>query len=163
MTLATHIAIAAAVAGPLAGIHPAIAFFAAVATHYAADAIPHWDYRLFSMSDRTDTRNKKWVFTRTTLKKDILRTTLDGMLGITLILVFAPPISFSGLLTSGLIVVGAILPDFLQGIYYTKKADFLKPVKNFHDYVHSKINLSPYPLLGIPFQIIILFISILFL
>lgn len=162
MTLATHIAIATAVAGPFARIHPAAAFFAAVASHYLADAIPHWDYSLRSMPDGGNSHNKKWVFTRAALKKDIFHTGLDGLFGILLVSIFTRPSSWPELLAAGCIIIGAILPDVLQGVYYTKKADFLKPLQKLHDYTHSEIKLSPYPLIGIPFQLLILFISILF-
>ena len=114
------------------------------------------------MPDGDNSQNKKWVFTRATLKKDVFHTALDGLLGVILVFIFTRPASWPELLTTGLILIGAILPDLLQGIYYTKKVDFLKPVQKLHDYMHSGIRLSSYPLIGIPFQLIILFISILF-
>ena len=57
-------------------------------------------------------------------------------------------------------VIGGILPDFLQGVYFTKKAEFLKPLQKLHDFMHTKIKLGPYPLIGIPFQVAILILSL---
>ncbi|KKW21186.1 MAG: hypothetical protein UY61_C0012G0009 [Candidatus Adlerbacteria bacterium GW2011_GWC1_50_9] len=51
MTLATHIVIAGAITRPIAGAHPALLFLVSLASHYLADAIPHWDYDIRSVPD----------------------------------------------------------------------------------------------------------------
>src|SRR3989344_2535542 len=47
MTLATHIAIAGALGAPFVGAVPPVALFAfALGSHYLADTVPHYDYKL---------------------------------------------------------------------------------------------------------------------
>lgn len=152
MTLATHIAIAGVAARSLVAVHPGLAVAAAIASHYLLDAIPHWDYSLRSLAPE----NRHWKFSRASLRADLGRVILDGMIGISLLILLLWPRVLTDFLIIGLLTMGAILPDLLQGIYYTKKADFLKPLQCFHDWFHSKIQLGPYPAIGVPLQLILL-------
>jgi hypothetical protein len=52
--LSTHAIVGAAVAS-LMPDHPALAFASGVASHFAIDAIPHWDYPLRAISVKPNT------------------------------------------------------------------------------------------------------------
>jgi len=158
MTLTTHIIIAAAVAKNLAPIHPALAFGAALASHYLADMIPHWSPKLNSV--KTDDPHKaKWNFKSREFWKDFFHVAADGFLGTFLLLFALWPLTPDKTLFAFLIILGSVLPDFLQGLYFTRKFEFLKPAQKFHNFFHTKIKLDRYLLIGIPLQLIILAIA----
>ena len=163
MTLTTHIAIAAAITKPFIKQHPILAFFVAIASHYLSDAIPHWDYRLGSLAGGENPDKREWQFKTHTFWEDFSRFAFDGFLGAGIAFLIIRPASLHEFFLWSLVVIGSCLPDFLQGVYYTRKAEFLKPLSHFHNRIHSKIKLGPYPLIGVPFQLIILFISLYFL
>ena len=161
MTLTTHAAIAAAVAKPFLTFNPVIAFFVGVASHYLSDAIPHWDYSLHSVDHEHKGKDHiVWHFGARSFVIDIARIASDALLGALLVYVIARPQSLHEALPLAAAIIGGILPDFLQGVYFTKKADFLKPLQKFHDTMHTKIKLGPYPAIGIPFQLAILLFSL---
>lgn len=157
MTLTTHIAIAAAVTHPFMGAHPAVIFSIAVASHYLADAVPHWDYRLASMGSSTIPREKRWSGTVSTVRMDIVRAGSDALIGAILVFLVArpsDPVAIAWLVAS---IIGGPLPDAMQGVYYIfKHPRWLAPLQRFHDHMHSKVRLGYYPLIGIPFQLAIL-------
>ncbi|QQG44951.1 MAG: hypothetical protein HYW89_03000 [Candidatus Sungiibacteriota bacterium] len=159
MTLTTHTIIAAAVTKPLASIHPAFSFLAALASHYLSDAIPHWDYKLKSAADDEDNEKRHWEFSRRTILGDLGRVTLDGFLGAALVFLLLSPATPNEWIRAILIIIGGALPDFLEGLFYTRKLNFLSPVHHFHSFTHTKIKLGPYPLIGVPFQLLILFLA----
>jgi len=158
MTLTTHIIIAAAITKPLAAYHPILTFAAAVISHYLSDAIPHWDYSISSFQQKNGEKNPhliRWPFGTKPFWQDLFYFALDGMLGVAILYALLRLQTREDLLFFAAIVIGSTLPDFLQGLYFTRYFDFLKPLQNFHDTIHTKIKLGPYPLIGIPFQILI--------
>ena len=163
MTLTTHIAIAAAIAKPFIKTHPILGFFIAIASHYLSDAIPHWDYRLGSLAGGENPDKREWQFKTNRFSKDFFHFAFDGFLGAGIAFLIIRPASLHEFFLWSLIIVGSCLPDFLQGVYYTRKAEFLKPISRLHSRMHTKIRLGPYPLLGVPFQLLILGISLWFL
>lgn len=154
MTLTTHIVIAAAAAKPLVSINPLLAFIAAVASHYLSDAIPHWDYSL-SAAPSKEEETKLWARNPSLLFHDLWRVGLDLMVGTAIGALAFTPRSLEDAIPLTIAITGGILPDILQGVYFTGKASFLKPLHTFHDRIHSKIGLGPYPLLGLPLQLLI--------
>lgn len=163
MTLATHIVIAAAAAKPFAALHPAISFAVAFASHFFADAIPHWDYRLESMADADDPKKQHLEFNKKTCARDLLRLSADGFLGAGIAFLALQTRTPAEFFFFGAIVIGGALPDFLEGIYATRRAPFLAPLHAFHHWIHTKIKLGPYPYIGIPFQIFIVLIALFFI
>ena len=163
MTLTTHALIAAAAASPLAASHPAFIFLAALASHYIADAIPHWDYKLHSLVENEDIAKKNIIFTRATFWLDLLRSALDALLGLAIVTLLVWPSGFEELLFIVLVVVGGILPDFLQGLHYGLGLNFLKPHQRFHDWVHARIRLNLYPRLGVPLQLVLMIAALIIL
>lgn len=165
MTLATHITIAAAVTKPLASFNPVFTFVAAVASHYLSDAIPHWDYPLLSVADNEDPEKKRWSFTKRSFLTDLSRVAFDGLLGATIVTLLIWPNTTKEVLYVLSVIIGGALPDFLEALYHTRRPElqFIKPLSRFHQKIHTKIKLGPYPLIGIPLQLIILALSILFI
>lgn len=155
MTLATHIIIAAAATKPIASAHPLLIFAVAIITHYLSDAIPHWDYSLSSIDSEIRHEKRKWKLDDSTFLRDIRNIAFDGLMGTLLVALITSPSSTNEFLWLFLAASGAVLPDFLQGVYYTRRADFLRIIHHFHGFMHSKISLGPYPLIGIPFQAVI--------
>lgn len=156
MTLTTHIIIAAAVAKPLLNVHPAFAFLAALASHYLSDAIPHWDYKPFpEKSDEWEAGVGQIKLNDPAYLRGFLRITVDFFIGSLLLFLILRPDGSQEFLSMAAAILGGVLPDFLQGLYGTRYFEFLRPIQRFHDKIHSKIKLGPYPLIGAPFQIII--------
>lgn len=164
MTLTTHALIAAALAKPLMHVHPAFAFIIAFASHFPADAIPHWDYQLRSVVSNDASLEKRWNPSRKTFQDDLLRTAIDGFFGALAVFALTRPSTYQEILWAASVVVGSMLPDFLQGVYFfLKRPAALAPLQKFHQWIHSKILLGPYPLIGIPFQLVIAGIAVWFL
>lgn len=164
MTLTTHIVIATAITKSFAQSHPILGFFAALASHYLADAIPHWDYPVHAIQSGDDKQKLYWdadkarAFRRR-VAHDIHNFAIDGMLGTGIIFFLVRPVSPDQWLWVAGTMIGGVLPDALQGAYLSG-ATFLRPLQYFHDRCHTKIKLGPYPLIGIPLQLIILFAAV---
>ena len=151
MTLTTHSIIAAAVTKPLMRVHPIFIFLVAVASHYASDAIPHWDYPLASIENPEDKEHRRWGRNRATLIKDIGHFAFDGLLGAFIVIAAIRPVTAQQWAWALAAIIGGVLPDFLQGIYMLERK-FLRLHQKFHDIFHTNIRLGPYPILGISFQ-----------
>ena len=162
MTLTTHMVIAAAVTKKIAAHHPVVGFFAAVASHYLADAIPHWDYPIRATIHDGNKEKRRWGDDRALLRRDIGYCALDALLGAAIVLLLIRPSSAAQWLGAIGAIVGGALPDFLQGLYLSGCA-LLKPLQKFHDSMHTKIKLGRYPALGIPFQLGILLTAAFFI
>jgi len=165
MTLATHIVIAGAITKPITSAHPALLFLVSLASHYLMDLIPHWDYKIHSIPDKhkESPDEIQWNFFDKVFWKDVTRFGIDALIGFGVLLFFLWPESWPAFFKVFLISAGSILPDFLQGVYFTRKAEFLKPIQRLHDYFHTRLRLGPYPLIGIPFQALFFILSVYFL
>ena len=162
MTLTTHAIIATAITKPLLRSHPVFIFLVALASHYISDSVPHWDYALQSVTEDTD-YTKRWKTRQSTLVRDLLVTASDAIFGAAASILLIQPKNKEELIWTTLVIVGSMLPDFLQGVYFISGCPaFLRPVQRFHDWAHTSIRLGRYPLLGIPFQILIAGIFVLF-
>jgi len=155
MTLATHIVIAAAATKPFAAAHPVLGFLAALATHYLADAIPHWDYPIGSAPRDPATGEVKKIFERQAFLEDLRNAAIDFAAGSAVFILVRPPADAADALAIAGVIAGAVLPDALQGLYLAKKWKWLAAIQRFHDWSHTKIRLGPFPLIGIPFQLLI--------
>lgn len=162
MTLTTHSIIAAAVTKPLAAMNPALAFVVALVTHYLSDAIPHWDYPLKSIENPEDKETRTWGSSRNAIIRDVSSMAFDGILGAVIVIVVTRPTGAHEWTWVIAAIIGGCLPDFLQGLYMFK-LKFLRPHQWLHDMFHTHIRLGPYPLVGIPFQLIIAAIALYFL
>jgi hypothetical protein len=90
--------------------HPGLAFASGMASHFAIDAIPHWDYPLRAISIKPKTAaapRLNW-----SLFQDLGLVTLDASVGLAIGLwLYATPVAETSVLLGTL---GAMLPDPLQ-------------------------------------------------
>jgi hypothetical protein len=137
MILSTHAIVGGAIAS-LFPSHPVAVVAAGFASHFAIDAIPHWDYPLRSISVGSGARN--------TLRLDRARMrdlTLIGFdvfagLGLAVYL-FAMPGTVAAILLGGF---AAMLPDPLQFVHSLYPRGALNWLQEFHLWIHSKRKLN---------------------
>jgi hypothetical protein len=135
--LATHAVVGAAIAS-LIPDHPLGAFLAGVASHFAIDAIPHWDYPLRSMFRGAD-KGAPLALDRG-LVIDFSLIALDGLVGLVLaVWLFATPAT---MLTITMGIVGGILPDPLQFLHRLYPREPLRSLQRFHMWIHSRTKLA---------------------
>jgi hypothetical protein len=138
MILSTHAIVGGAVAS-LFPSHPILVIALGFASHFAIDAIPHWDYPLQSISVRPGSNNGELRFNRLLLA-DLLLIGLDAFAGLTLaVYLFASPGSV------WVIALGAIagmLPDPLQFAYSLYPHQPFETLQRFHVWIHSKRRLA---------------------
>ena len=138
MILSTH----AIVGGALASLfpsHPGLVAVAGFASHYAIDAIPHWDYPLQSISVGRGADNRRLRMSRG-LFLDLMLIGCDACVGLGVaIWIFATSD------TLGVIILGAcmaMLPDSLQFVQSLYPHEPLKSLQRFHHWTHAKRGLS---------------------
>jgi len=132
MILTTH-AITGAAIGSLMPGHPGAAFVLGFASHFALDAIPHWDYPIGSASIHP----KKGGVLRLdrALRRDLRNIGLDFALGIGVSLFFFHQPAALLAIFAGLI--GGVLPDFLQFVYTRFPKSPIRHLQKFHEHIHS--------------------------
>ena len=138
MILSTHAVVGGAIDSLLPS-HPALAAAAAFASHFAIDAIPHWDYPLRSISTGQGADNRRLNLDRD-LFVDLSLISFDALAGLALALwLFATPA------TLGVVALGAcaaILPDPLQFAQSLYPREPLNSLQRFHHWIHSRRKLS---------------------
>lgn len=155
MILVTHAIVGGAI-GRLIPNHPVLAFFLGFLSHFAADAIPHWHYPLFSLKrDPSDPMHNDMLFNKWFIV-DIFNIGIDCLAGIALSLIFFHPlISFDALLISIIAgVIGGLAPDALEFVYWKMPNRPLTILTEFHVWIHSKTDIDTKYLLGISTQIL---------
>ena len=109
MILSTHAIVGGAIAS-LMPSHPVLAFVIGIASHFAIDAIPHWDYPLHAISVKPGASSAmvlNWF-----LLRDLGLITLDACAGLGMALwLYGSPTAATAVLLGA---VGAMLPDPLQ-------------------------------------------------
>lgn len=151
MTLATH-AIIGAAAASVAPANIALAFIYAFASHFLIDAIPHWDYRLRSKTKNEDDPLQEDMAIGRAFFVDCLKIGGDALFGAAFVLFFFRPFSqpFQSVIFAG--ILGGILPDGLQFLYYKFRREPLYSLQRFHIRIHAKKRLRNRPVLGIALQ-----------
>ncbi|MES2006504.1 MAG: hypothetical protein V4436_00180 [Patescibacteria group bacterium] len=161
MTLTTH-AIVGAAAASLFPNQPLLAFAAGFASHFAIDALPHWDYRILSKVQKEDRLTDEFATTGPLFLLDLLRIGSDALLGLVLAVwifsfwLFDLPVWF--------VALGAcagILPDPLQFVYYKFHITLLRPLQRFHIWIQKGRSIYPHMAAGIFYQLIMV-VAILF-
>jgi len=161
MILASHAIIGAAL-GRISP-SPILSLFLGLLSHYTADAIPHWEYNVPSLSGaNTLPHNKEKKKSRFTL--DTSLAILDLILGILLAFaLFKNDIGESGrFLSIAAGIAGGVLPDGFQFLYLFFKREPLTTHQKFHDAIHAKKKLNNRPIFGIFLQAIIAAGSVIF-
>ena len=138
MILSTHAIVGGAVAS-LVPSHPILLALAGFASHYAIDAIPHWDYPLRSIAVGRQADNRRLKIGGP-LVRDLTLIGADAGVGMALsLLIFAT----AG--TTWIIALGAVagmVPDFLQFAYSLYPREPLKSLQRFHSWIHAKRKLG---------------------
>lgn len=138
MILSTHAIVGGAIASFFPS-HPALAVLAGFASHFAIDAIPHWDYPLQSISVGNGADNRRLKI-GAALIGDLALIGLDACAGLALSLfLFATPAMVS---TIALGAIAGMLPDALQFVHSVYQREPLKSLQRFHSWIHSKRRLQ---------------------
>jgi hypothetical protein len=157
MTLTTH-AIVGAAAATLFPQQPVLAFAVAFASHFAIDALPHWDYNILSKKKNDENRLEEHFNIKSrAFALDLTRIGSDAILGTILAVAIFSFWLFD--FPIWLAVLGAwagILPDPLQFIYYNTRFKFMEPLQRFHIYVQRGKSIYPPPLVGLAYQAILI-------
>jgi hypothetical protein len=159
MTLTTHAVVGAAIVTSMPN-HPVFGFILAFASHFALDAIPHWDYRLSSQKTGSSNRMDDDMIMNKNFFIDLLKIGLDFLCGILLALLFFTLYSPHLFWIPILGVLGAVLPDALQFVYFKWRHQPLIALQRFHLWIHAKSDFNHKPLIGIPLQIVLIVIVI---
>ena len=157
MTLTTHIAVGGIVAS-FFPTHPEIGLVAAFASHFALDAIPHFDYSLqASVKDEKNPMNNDIALDKR-FAKDLINIGLDiliGLLILTYILIFLGKFSLPILIAGA---IGGVVPDALQLVYMKFRHEPLISLQKFHIWIQRDGRLRSKPFIGILSQIAIIVI-----
>ena len=161
MILSTHAVIGAAAASAFPE-HPVVAFGVAFASHFVFDAIPHWHYQVTSSKkDKQNPMNNDMVMGKQFFA-DAAKIGFDALLGIGISLIAFSYILHLPTLLILLGAMGAILPDPLQFVYWKFRHEPLISLQRFHIWIHAATDLDDKILLGVGSQILLIFISIVF-
>lgn len=137
MTLTTHIALASALGAPLADSNPLVLIVFAMGTHYLADSIPHYDYKLRYAFN--EDRNAPPFNTLDFLIHDCGRVGFDMVLGAMLaITAFGLDDFLANPLPYVCLGLGSILPDILSALNAGKPTKFLQWNQSFQNFTHAK-------------------------
>ncbi|WP_044552075.1 MULTISPECIES: hypothetical protein [Mesorhizobium] len=138
MILSTH----AVVGGAIASLFPSDPILVAVAgfaSHFAIDAIPHWDYPLRSISVGEGADNRRLRLNRDVVI-DLICIGVDACAGLALAMwLFATP-SSAWVVSLG--AVAAILADPLQFVHSIHPREPLVSLQRFHEWIHSNRKLG---------------------
>ena len=161
MVLATHAVVGTIIASTFTS-NPYIAFAIGFASHFILDPIPHWDYKLHSFKKDPEGKLNHDMVLGKTFIVDLLRIGTDATIGtIISFILFLYILKISTISVILASVIGGILPDPLQFVYWKTKSKFLLPLQKFHKHIHGK-SLDIHPFYGISLQMIVvaLFLSI---
>ena len=137
MILCTHAIVGGAIAS-LFPSHPVAVVAAGFASHFAIDAIPHWDYPLRSISIGPGARNQ-WRIDRARLR-DVSLIGFDALAGLALaVYLFATSATVAAVLLGAL---AAMLPDPLQFVQSLYPRGPLNWLQGFHLWIHTKRQLD---------------------
>ena len=138
MILSTH----AVVGGAIASLFPSDPLLAAVAgfaSHFAIDAIPHWDYPLRSISVGKGSDNRRLTLNRA-VTIDLICIGVDACAGLALATwLFATPAS-AWVIALG--AIAAMVPDPLQFVHSIHPREPLVSLQRFHGWIHAKRKLA---------------------
>jgi hypothetical protein len=152
MILTPHAIVGAALAN-LFPNDPALGFGLAFASHYVLDMMPHTDY---DISGFLDTKNKtvKSIFKETKSALHLLLIVADFIFAIFLcFLIFVR--NRQSLILTLVGIIGGLLPDFFQLLYYKFKCQPWTFFQKIHDRLHALIKVKNEKFWGILFQFVV--------
>ena len=149
MILATHAIVGAALASFLPS-RPAAAALVGFASHFIVDAIPHWDYPVWSAAMVPNSR-AHLKYDRALLR-DLVVLASDSLLGILLALwLFASADSRWAIFLGA---CGAMLPDALQFLHNRFPREPLRSLQRFHVWMHTNQRMEGRAILGVASQLV---------
>ena len=158
MTLTTHSVVGASIA-VLSSANPFAAFLLGFTSHFLLDSIPHWDYPLASGNKAVDPMENDLIVGKSFLV-DLLYIAIDASLGLLLGLLLLPSyhMGFTPLLQSPILwsIIGAVLPDLLQFVYFKTKAEPFTTIYRFHKFIHAQYRFPDTSIIGIGIQVFII-------
>ncbi|MEA1929295.1 MAG: hypothetical protein U9M92_00165 [Patescibacteria group bacterium] len=158
MVLSTHAVTGAAVAS-LVPANPVLGFALAFASHFVLDAIPHWEYHLSSTQvPRGGDQLEKYVKIGPAFLGDLMKTGADFFLGALLALLLFYPASGIDLRALLLGVIGGVLPDFFQFVFWRWRPFWLNHLQRLHHWAHAKKGLDNSPLIGVLSQVAVIIV-----
>ena len=161
MVLTTH-AVFGGFLGGLAQVNPVFSFVLGFLSHFALDAIPHWDYPLGSSTkNKTEDPLKGDFIIGKEFLFDLIKIGTDFLLGIIVVFLYIykgdilHPQSF---LVSNIFwgALGGMVPDFLQFVYYKLKREPLTTLQRFHLFMHTNVRLADWHIVGPLLQIVLI-------
>lgn len=165
MVLTTH-AIVGATISRIFFTNSLFAFCAGFASHFVLDALPHWDYILYSKKkSENNPLDLDMVIGRSFLR-DLFNIGLDFFIGIVASLfIFNFFFKTESVILTLFGAIGGIFPDILQFFYMKIRREPLVSLQKFHHFVHTSNKIRLKFILGSILQvaIILFFIGIYFL
>ena len=138
MILSTHAIVGGAIAS-LIPSHPLLAAVAGFASHFAIDAIPHWDYPLQSIAVGKGADNRGLRLDGALLT-DLAVIAGDACLGLGLALRLFATAASMWVIALG--AAAAMLPDPPQFVHSLFPKEPLNTLQRFHGWIHSKRKLA---------------------
>lgn len=143
MFLTVHASIGALIGQQISS--PLWAFILGLISHFLLDLIPHGD-RAILPKEKIEEK----------IKLFLIIASVDFIIMISFLGFFYLRGIFTNPIVIGSAVLGSILPDFLNGIYYLlKNNQFFKTFHHFHGLIHDLIKKELSFATGLVFQIII--------
>jgi hypothetical protein len=137
MILSTHAIVGGAIAS-LFPSHPVLVALASFGSHFAIDAIPHWDYPLRSIAIGRHVDNRSLKIDGLLLR-DLAMIGGDACAGLAISMLL-----FATTKTIWVVALGAaagILPDPLQFVHSINKSEPLMSLQRFHEWIHTSRKL----------------------
>ena len=145
MILVAHGIVGAAV-GSFFPQNPLLAFFAGFLSHFVFDAIPHWHYRIRSISLKADSPREVFKV-GWELILDAFKISLDFFLGFLLAAMIFTKGNYSDYsVFAG--ALGGVFPDGLLLLSSVWRNKILILFRKFHFFVHTGIYLDSRPVFG---------------
>jgi hypothetical protein len=137
MILTTHGIIGGAI-GAVIPEYPEAAVGLAFVSHFVADALPHWDYKIFSSS--LDPERGGALKMNRLLALDLIRISIDGIAGLFLAwwLFATPTHPWLWFFAAG----AGMAPDVLHFLYLRCPKGILKSIEDFHVGIHTNIRIT---------------------
>jgi hypothetical protein len=153
--LSTHAVVGAAIGSVLTS-HPVAAALLGFVSHFALDAIPHWDYPIKSAFVNPAVggplkRDRALMLDAVTIGADALL----GLVGSALL--FATP---TGMWAVMLGACGAILPDPLQFVHAHFPREPFRTIQRFHRWTHTKKPMRRQVVWGVGSQIVLVVVVV---
>jgi hypothetical protein len=135
MTLTTH-ALVGAAAASLTPQYPLAGFCLGFVSHFAIDAIPHWDYELASLKLNREDKLKTFIEPGRQFWADVSTVAGDALFGFAAsIFIFSLALLHAPLMAVFVGAFGALVPDGLHFMYFKWHLAWLVPLERFHNWV----------------------------